>query len=345
MREVLGAFDGRLLRRFFDGTLGGGGHAAALLRAHPELELYLATDLDPAAHSVAEAALASASVPLVVRRGSDPEGGYLPTKAGTPRQSAQVLHGSFLAGAQALAAAEWTVDGALLDLGMSSMQLDAAGRGFAFGRDGPLDMRMDPGGALAASDIVNGWSERDLGALIREYGEEPRWRALAQRIVAHREAEGPIISTAALAALLGGGSFRNKKPLARGKKRATRSPATQTFQALRIAVNGELRCLEAALPLLIDRLSPGGRLAVISFHSLEDRIVKRAFRAAAGEPLLGWEPEALGGGTPRWLLHAQRDSAAKVAKILTKKPLVPLADEVDANPRARSAKLRILEKL
>ena len=181
MREVLGAFEGRSLRRFFDGTLGGGGHATALLRAHPELELYLATDLDPAAHSVAEAALASASVPLVVRRCSDPEGGYLPTKDGTPRQSAQVLHGSFLAGAQALAAAEWTVDGALLDLGMSSMQLDAAGRGFAFGRDGPLDMRMDPGGALAASDIVNGWSEQDLGALIREYGEEPRWRALAQR--------------------------------------------------------------------------------------------------------------------------------------------------------------------
>ena len=165
------------------------------------------------------------------------------------------------------------------------------------------------------------------------------------RIVAHREAEGPITSTAALAALLGGSSFRNKKPLARGKKRATRSPATQTFQALRIAVNGELRCLEAALPLLIDRLSPGGRLAVISFHSLEDRIVKRAFRAAAGEPLLGWEPEALSGGTPRWLLHAQRDSAAKVAKILTKKPLVPLTDEVDVNPRARSAKLRILVKL
>lgn len=180
MREVLGAFEGRSLRRFFDGTLGGGGHAAALMRAHPELESYLATDLDPAAHSVAEAALASASVPLVVRRGPDPRGAYLPTAGGAAR-SAQVLHGSFLAGAQALAAAEWTVDGALLDLGMSSMQLDAAGRGFAFGRDGPLDMRMDPGGALAASDIVNGWSEQDLGALIREYGEEPRWRALAQR--------------------------------------------------------------------------------------------------------------------------------------------------------------------
>jgi 16S rRNA (cytosine1402-N4)-methyltransferase len=212
------------------------------------------------------------------------------------------------------------VDGILLDLGVSSHQLDTPERGFAFGSDGPLDMRLDPTSGPTAADLVNNLDERELADLIYHYGEERASRRIARWIVEQRQQQ-PFTTTGELATLVARAVRRSSKG------RQSIHPATRTFQALRIAVNRELEQLEAALPQAVELLQPGGRLAVISFHSLEDRIVKTFFRAESGY-----------GGSEA------PDQPVRL-RIITKKPLEASEDEVRANPRSRSARLRVAERL
>jgi 16S rRNA (cytosine1402-N4)-methyltransferase len=215
------------------------------------------------------------------------------------------------------------VDGVLLDLGLSSDQLADADRGFAFASDGPLDMRFDPARGQSAADLVNTMDEPDLADVIWRYGEERRSRAIARRIVAARQ-RTPITSTSALARIVAEGVPGHPGGI---------HPATRTFQALRIAVNDELASLETALPRAVDILAPGGRLVVISFHSLEDRIVKTFIRGEVRGCVCPPElPACVCGRSPRL-----RD--------LTRHPITAGPDEVASNPRARSAKLRAAERL
>jgi 16S rRNA (cytosine1402-N4)-methyltransferase len=211
------------------------------------------------------------------------------------------------------------VDGILLDLGLSSLQLADPARGFAFASDGPLDMRFDPAAPLSAAEIVNEWPEAELADLLYRYGEEPHSRKIARAIAAAR----PVQTTRALAQVV--------EKAVGGRRGERLHPATKTFQALRIAVNGELEAVETVLPVALGLLRPGGRLAVISFHSLEDRLVKTFFRRQArGEDDVNvpfpvpFEP---------------------AVEEITRKPVTAAEDEIARNPRARSAKLRIAEKL
>ncbi len=212
------------------------------------------------------------------------------------------------------------VDGVLFDLGLSSLQLADPGRGFAFMVDGPLDMRFDPQseGATAA-DLVNGLSAEELAALLFRYGEERRSRRIAEAIVEAR----PLHTTAELVAVV-------EQVV---KQRGRIHPATRTFQALRIAVNDELAALESALPQAVEILTPGGRLAVIAFHSLEDRIVKRFFRRESRDCIC--PPEA----------PACTCDHRATLRAISRKPVRPMAEEIAANPRARSARLRIAERI
>ncbi len=214
------------------------------------------------------------------------------------------------------------VNGVALDLGVSSVQLDEAERGFSFRADGPLDMRMGGDGASAA-DLVNTLSEQDLAGLIRDYGEERFARRVARAIVRER-AKSPITRTAALAALV-----RGAVPAAGGGI----DPATRTFQALRIAVNDELGELDRGLAAAERLLAPGGRLAVVSFHSLEDRSVKSFLRARSGTAARGSRhlPPQARGPSPSF-------------RLLNRKPVTPGAAEIARNPRARSARLRAAER-
>jgi len=279
-----------------DATLGLGGHAAALLAAAPETHL-LGLDRDPAALALARERLHAAADRVVVRQARFSE---LRT---------------------VLADVGWDgADAVLLDLGVSSLQLDERGRGFSFQGDGPLDMRMDPASEPSAAEIVNQWPERELARVIAEYGEEPRARAVARAITRAR----PLRTTADLAAVVG-------RVLGRG--RPGLHPATRTFQAIRIAVNDELGELERFLSDGWSLLCPGGRLAVLAYHSLEDRRVKEAFRRWAADCVC--PPR-----TPRCVCGW----SAKV-RVLTRRPLRPSDAEIARNPRARSARLRVVERL
>lgn len=195
------------------------------------------------------------------------------------------------------------------------MQFDQGGKGFSFSHDGPLDMRMNPENPLTAEEIVNSWPEKKLGELFREWGEEPRWRQAAKAICEARRKQR-IRTTKILAEIL--------KGAVRGKPKL--HPATLVFQALRIAVNDELGAAEKGLADAIECLNPGGRIGVISFHSLEDRIAKNLFKEASFAP-------------------KRQLSARPKLRLLTKKPLVASSKEVRANPRARSAKMRFAEKI
>jgi 16S rRNA (cytosine1402-N4)-methyltransferase len=295
-QEVFAALAPRPGGTYIDGTLGGGGHALAIVTAAQPGGKLLGIDADPAA-------LAAATQRF--------------SKAGVPAESYRFVHGNFaqlgeLAQQQGFAA----VDGILLDLGVSSHQLDTAERGFSFSNDGPLDMRLDPTGGISAAELVATAEERELADLIYRYGEERLSRRIARRIVERRQQQ-PFTRTADLAATVARAVGRSNERI---------HPATRTFQALRIAVNAELASLEAALPQAVELLAPGGRLAIISFHSLEDRIVKQYFRDESGYG------GSMNERTPR-------------LKIITKKPLEAGEAELQQNPRARSAKLRVSEKL
>jgi 16S rRNA (cytosine1402-N4)-methyltransferase len=219
-------------------------------------------------------------------------------------EGARLLHNDFLSASQKLAAEGARYDIILADLGVSSLHLDMAERGFSFAQNGPLDMRMDVRNELTADVIVNTWKESDIEDILKRYGEEWSARAVAKAIIGHR----PIHDTKTLADII-------KKALP-GKAAKKIHPATKTFQALRIAVNDELGQLESALSIWLQLLSPGGRLLVISFHSLEDRLVKQAFADVSGG---GYDAEF---------------------KLLTKRPITADDNEIVFNPRSRSAKLR-----
>jgi 16S rRNA (cytosine1402-N4)-methyltransferase len=217
------------------------------------------------------------------------------------------------------------VDSVLMDIGVSSYQLDTPARGFSFLHEGPLDMRMDQASGHTASEILNNSSEQELSKIFFEFGEEPKARALARAIVAARAKE-PLRTTSQLADLA-------KRVLGRPKGRDSKHPATRLFQALRIGVNRELEVLQKGLKAALSVLKPGGRLAVITFHSLEDRIVKQFFKAEAADCLC-----------PTDLPMCVCGHKASL-KIITNKPLSPSEEEVAENPRSRSAKLRVAEKL
>jgi 16S rRNA (cytosine1402-N4)-methyltransferase len=282
--------------RLVDATVGLAGHAAALLEAAPDTQL-LAIDRDPQALTLAAERLA----PFAAR--------------------VRLRQGSYADLAAALAAAGWDgADAILLDLGVSSLQLDDASRGFSFRQAGPLDMRMDQRAEVTAADIVNTWDERALAGAIAELGEERRARAVARAIVRAR----PLRSTDALAKTVAGAVGRATPGL---------HPATRTFQALRILVNDELAALERVLADGWALLRPGGRFAILAYHSLEDRRVKDAFRRWAASCLC---PPGLPCCACGW--------SAKV-RLLTPRPESPAPQEIAVNPRARSARLRIVERL
>ncbi|GAP67161.1 S-adenosyl-methyltransferase MraW [Mizugakiibacter sediminis] len=282
--------------RYLDGTFGRGGHARAILDrlgAHGRL---LVMDRDPAAIAAA-------------RRDF----------AGDARVA--IRHGSFADMAAWEATAEG-LDGVLLDLGVSSPQLDEAARGFSFMADAPLDMRMDPGSGESAADFLARADERAIADVLWRYGEERMSRRIARAIVAQR-AKAPIRRTGELADLVA---------RAVGRREPGKHPATRSFQALRIHVNGELDALTEGLQAALARLKPGGRLVVISFHSLEDRVVKQFIRAESG----------MRAQTRRGLPPAAPAAAPRLRAV--GKARFPSAAELAANPRARSAVLRVAER-
>ncbi len=282
---------------YVDGTLGAGGHASAILEASSPAGRLLGLDRDQEALALARAALAPFG-----------ERGVL-VQAGFAEMESQLAgHG------------EGKADGILLDLGVSSMQLDQAGRGFSFRQDGPLDMRMGQSGPDAAS-LVNGLEERELARAIASLGEEPFARRIARAIVAARQTE-PITRTARLASIV-----EAALPAAVRRARSIH-PATQTFQALRILVNDELGQLDSFLAQLPRLLQPGGRVAVISYHSLEDRRVKQALRALAHPCTC----------PPR--LASCVCGRRPLMDLPQAKALKPSPEEIAANPRSRSARLR-----
>lgn len=303
LAETVSALQPRPGGRYLDGTFGGGGHTQALLGASAPDGIVLALDADPAAIDRARTLQLN---PSIARR-------FIPVGANFADLAAVAREREVA-----------PLDGILLDLGLSSFQLDQPERGFAFRHEGPLDMRFDPGHGVPASNLVNALPERELADLIWRYGEEPGSRRIARAIARERE-RAPIETTTRLAeivvAALGGRRGRDIHP------------ATRTFQALRIATNQELTALEAALAGALDVLAPGGRLAVIAFHSLEDRIVKRFIeRESVGCICPPEVPVCVCGHRP-WLQK------------ITRRAVRPDAAEMDANPRARSAVLRVAERL
>jgi 16S rRNA (cytosine1402-N4)-methyltransferase len=296
-REALDALNVRPTGIYVDGTFGRGGHARQILERLGPVGRLMAIDRDPEAVAAARM--------IEDRRFS-------------------CMHANFGALGQVLDEAGIAqVDGVLLDLGVSSPQLDDPARGFSFRRDGPLDMRMDPTRGESAAAWLERAEQQDIGEVIRTHGEERFAEQIARAIVAARTRE-PLRTTRQLANVVAE-AVRTREP--------GQDPATRTFQALRIHLNQELEELALALPASMDRLALGGRLVVISFHSLEDRIVKRAMREAASSPLL----------PPRLPVRAADIPAPKFR--LVGKPVRARAAEIAANPRARSAIMRTLERV
>lgn len=295
--EIILALQPRREGFYVDGTLGAGGHAAGILEASQPDGRLLGMDLDPEAITLARERLSSFSHRVVI-----------------VQASYTTLH-------EQLAGLGWqAVNGILLDLGVSSMQLDNSERGFSFQSDAPLDMRFDPANGVTADDLVNSLSEKELAGVLFRYGEERRAYQVARAIVRAR----PIHSTAELGSIVARATSGGRPGM---------HPATRTFQALRIAVNGELEALESVLPQAVEALAPAGRLAVISFHSLEDRIVKQYFRRESQDCIC----------PPRQPVCTCGHHAS--LREINRRPIHPGEAETSVNPRARSAKLRIVEKL
>jgi 16S rRNA (cytosine1402-N4)-methyltransferase len=296
-KEIIHALQPRRGGRYIDGTVGAGGHAHGILEACAPDGRLLGLDLDPQALALARKILAPYEQRVFLAQAS---------YTSLPHQLAVLGW-------------EW-VDGILLDLGASSMQFESATRGFSFQHEAPLDMRFDPTATLTAAQLVNELPEHDLAELLRRFGEEPRARTIARAIARNR----PVRTTTELVKCIGRADRRGGARI---------HPATRTFQALRIAVNAELTGLQQVLPLALAALRAGGRLAVISFHSLEDRIVKEFLRAQSKE---------VRNPPFETIYDSERDATLRIVE---KKPIVPTDDELCANPRARSAKLRVAEKL
>jgi 16S rRNA (cytosine1402-N4)-methyltransferase len=288
---------------YVDGTLGAGGHAAGILQASSPDGHLLGLDVDPDAIALASRRLAGFGARLVIHRAS------------------------YRSLSEQLKDLDWPpVDGILLDLGASSMQFDTPARGFSFQQEAPLDMRFDPQQPISAADLVNELAEAELAEIIYRYGEERKSRQVARAIVKAR----PLQTTRELAQVVA-------RAVSAGRKSSPGEghihPATRTFQALRIAVNDELGALEAVLPQAVAALAPGGRLAVIAFHSLEDRIVKNYFRQESRDCLC----------PPRQPVCTCGHHA--VIRQVTRRPIRPERAEIEHNPRARSARLRVAEKI
>ncbi len=288
---------------FVDGTLGGGGHSEAILRLLPDAGRLIGIDRDETALAAASARLA----PFADRF--------------------TAVHGNFFHMRSLLLQRGITkVDGVLLDLGVSSYQLDEPSRGFSYKAEAPLDMRMDQTAVLTAADVVNGYSEKELIRIFRDYGEE-RFSPLIARRIVERRSQKSIETTTELADVIAGAipsKFRRKEQ---------QHPARRCFQAIRIEVNGELQGLREAVDGCIDLLSPGGRIVILTFHSLEDRIVKTAFRTAENPCVCPPKsPQCVCGKKP-------------YGKVLTKHPIVPSEAEQRENSRSACCKLRALEKL
>lgn len=282
--------------RYVDCTVGAGGHAAGILEASAPDGHLLGLDVDPQAIALARVRLAAYG------------------------ERVHLVRASYLTLSEQLTALGWdSVDGVLLDLGASSLQLDTPQRGFSFLEDGPLDMRFDPDNPLTAAEVVNTWSEAALAEAIYRYGEEPAARQIARAILRAR----PLRSTRQLAALVEEAAGHRRK----------HHPATQTFQALRIVVNNELSAVENVLPQALRALKPGGRLVVIAFHSLEDRLVKDFFRRESRDCLC----------PPRQVICTCGHRAS--VRPVHSRSVRPAAEEIARNPRARSARLRAVEKL
>ncbi len=296
-KEIIHALQPQAGGLYVDGTLGAGGHARGILEASAPDGQLLGLDVDPQALAIARRYLAPYEHRI------------------------HLAQASYTSLSTQLALLQWdAVDGIVLDLGASSMQFDMPERGFSFLQDAPLDMRFGPHIPQTAADLVNKYSERELADLIYQYGEERESRKIARAIVKAR----PIHTTRELVAAIESVSPR------RGDRV---HPATRTFQALRIAVNDELTSIEEVLPQAVAALKPGGRLAVISFHSLEDRIVKDFFREQSRDLI----------NPPYERIYEVERKAT--LKEVHRKPIVPSEEEIKDNPRARSAKLRIAEKI
>lgn len=286
---------------YIDGTAGGGGHSYAIASRLTKGRL-IAIDRDDEAVKASGERLAPLGERAVVRKSN---------------------YSDFADVCDALGVAK--IDGILLDLGVSSYQLDTAERGFSYNADAPLDMRMDKSNPFRAYDVVNGYSEEKLKKILYEYGEERFAPRIAALIVAERERH-PIETTGELVALI-------KKAMPAAAREGGHHPAKRSFQAIRIEVNGELACIEPTLRRAAERMNPGGRIAVITFHSLEDRIVKQTFASMAEGCTCPKDfPVCVCGKQPQ-------------IRVVSKKPILPSEEELENNPRSRSAKLRIAEKL
>ena len=295
-KEIIHALQPHAGGRYVDGTLGAGGHARGILEASVPDGQLLGLDVDPQSLALARKILAPYE------------------------QRIHLAQASYISLSDQLARLGWDeVDGILLDLGASSMQFDTPERGFSFAHDAPLDMRFGPSMLRTAADLVNELSERELADLIYQYGEERESRKIARAIVKAR----PLHTTGELVAVIETVSPRRGDRI---------HPATRTFQALRIAVNEELASIEKVLPQAVTSLKSGGRLAVISFHSLEDRIVKDFFREQSRDLI----------NPPYEQIYKEERKAT--LKEVNRKPITPSDEEIKSNPRARSAKLRIVEK-
>ena len=299
--EVMTALDIKENGIYIDGTVGGGGHSSGICERLGEGGTLIAVDRD-------EEALKAASSRLE---------GYKCQK--------RFVHANYSDVDAIAEAAGGSVQGILLDLGVSSYQLDNPERGFSYMHDAPLDMRMDESDRLTAYDVVNGYSEKDLARIIRDYGEE-RWAARIAQFIAKERKEAAIDSTARLTEII-------KAAIPASARRSGPHPAKRTFQAIRIEVNDELGHLREAVERLPDLLGSGGRIAIITFHSLEDRIVKTEFERRL-------DPCTCPPEFPVCVCGKVAD-----AKRITRKPIIPTDEETESNPRARSAKLRVLEKL
>jgi 16S rRNA (cytosine1402-N4)-methyltransferase len=300
--EAVAGLDIRPEGVYVDCTLGGAGHSsliAAQLRGQGRL---IAIDQDDAALENAAVKLSSCKERVTLVKSNF-------------RHLKEVIHSQGLSG----------VDGVLFDLGVSSPQLDVGDRGFSYNADAPLDMRMDRSAPLSAYEIVNEWDEAEIAKVIWEYGEEKFSRRIARQIAVQRE-EAPIETTGQLVELI-------KQAIPAPARRSGPHPAKRTFQAIRIAVNDELGAFQEAINDAILLLNPGGRISVITFHSLEDRICKQTFQDyAKGCTCPPDFPQCVCGNQP-------------IVRIVTRKPILPSEAELQQNPRARSAKLRIAEKL
>ncbi|MBQ6623862.1 MAG: 16S rRNA (cytosine(1402)-N(4))-methyltransferase RsmH [Mogibacterium sp.] len=299
--EVMEALNIKADGTYVDGTAGGGGHASGIASRLSKEGLLIAVDRDREALEAAEKRLAS----------------YECRK--------KLLHTNYSDTDAIMEATEGGADGILLDLGVSSYQLDNADRGFSYMNDAPLDMRMDEGDRLTAYDVVNTYDRAELTRIIREYGEE-NWAARIAEFIVNARAEKEIKSTGELTEII-------KAAIPAKARRTGPHPAKRTFQAIRIEVNDELGHLRQAVENLPDLLKSGGRIAIITFHSLEDRIVKTEFERRLNPCTC-----------PKELPVCVCGKVSDVKRV-TKKPVIPKASETDTNPRARSAKLRVLEKL